>query len=632
MGLSTPPNRHRPHFASRPGRVELWPAYSSDIDAEGVDEGEEGWIDEPTRLYADAIARQVKQWLAEAPVMATTKRPLCPGDILILVRSRTELASLIVARLYAQSVPVAGIDRLHLHKPLVVKDLLSAISFAVQPLDDLNLASLLVSPLIGWNQDQLYELANGRGGRLWPELANRREELPHWTDAHAVLSDWLAMADYVAPARFLEIILSGPLDGRRKLLRRLGEAARDPIEELVGSALSFEQEEIPSLDRFLAWFGQGQVEVKRDPSTPSNAVRVMTVHGAKGLEAPFVLLADATHDPDRVGGASSIFDVPLPGVGKLPMIRPRKDECAPIFRALIDASKAADQEEHWRLAYVGLTRAAERLVIAGVKPKRDVPQTSWHAAAGRAMQSLGAAEVELDGWGSALVWAAEGTTKAAARIGKPPLEPPALPDWVRQLAPPEARPPRPLAPSQIAEDHDVAPPPSPEMREAARRGTLLHSLFERLPGVEPSARLHLALRWLERIGVEEGARSEIAQAACSVIADPNFADLFGRDALAEAPIAATLPDGRVVAGTVDRLCIGPVLVRVIDFKTGRGVPADLAGVPRAHRAQMEAYVDALRVIFPGRRVEASLLYTSGPRLITLPVEQRATSPHMVEND
>jgi ATP-dependent helicase/nuclease subunit A len=147
---------------------------------------------------------------------------------------------------------------------------------------------------------------------------------------------------------------------------------------------------------------------------------------------------------------------------------------------------------------------------------------------------------------------------------------------------------------------------------------LLHALFERLPGVDPAARQSLAHRWLERAGVEAAARDEIAAAACSIIGDPTFAELFGPDALAEAPIAATLPDGRVVAGTVDLLCIVPELVRIIDFKTGRGVPTDIDGVPAAHRAQMEAYAEALRVIFPGRRVEASLLYTSGPRLITLP--------------
>jgi ATP-dependent helicase/nuclease subunit A len=618
MGLAEPPNPHRAYHAERPGRVELWPAYDPAVDIDDADEGEEGWVDEPTRLYADAIARQVKRWLADAPVLATTGRPLTPGDIMILVRSRTELASLIVARLYAQRVPVAGIDRLHLHKPLAVKDLLAAITFAVQPIDDLNLANLLVSPLVGWSQDQLYDLAHGRKGKLWAELAGRRDEQPHWSEAHSILSGWLAMADYVTPARFLETILSGPLDGRRKLLRRLGEAARDPIEELVLSALLFEQEEVASLDRFLAWFGQGEVEVKRDPAAPANAVRVMTVHGAKGLEAPLVILADATHDPDKVGGTSPIVEVPVTGVGGIPMIRPRKEECAPLFRVLIDDARRADQEEHWRLAYVGLTRAAERLVIAGVKPKRDVPPVSWHSAAARAMQSLGAAPAEVEGWGSALVWEGEGKALAPRKARKLALEPIAIPDWLRRPAPVEARPPRPLAPSQITEDRDSAPPPTPEMRAAALRGTLLHALFERLPGAAPGDRQSLALRWLERAGVAPDACEEIVQAACRVIGDPAFAELFGPDSLAEAPIAATLSDGRVVAGTVDRLCIGADVVRVIDFKTGRTIPHDANSIPPGHRAQMDAYAEALQIIFPGRKIEASLLYTAGPRLITLP--------------
>jgi ATP-dependent helicase/nuclease subunit A len=170
----------------------------------------------------------------------------------------------------------------------------------------------------------------------------------------------------------------------------------------------------------------------------------------------------------------------------------------------------------------------------------------------------------------------------------------------------------------MVEDRDTAPPPTPQLREAARRGTLLHSLFERLPGVGATERLPLALKWLERMGVEEGSRLEIAEAACSLIADSAFADLFGPGALAEAPIAAALADGRVIAGTVDRLCIGDELIRIVDFKTGRSVPPDLAAVPSAHRKQMDAYAEALAVIFPGRPIEASLLYTAGPKLIRLP--------------
>ena len=188
-----------------------------------------------------------------------------------------------------------------------------------------------------------------------------------------------------------------------------------------------------------------------------------------------------------------------------------------------------------------------------------------------------------------------------------------------RAAPQEARPPRPLAPSSLGDDDVPNPPPTPAMRAAADRGKWLHQLFERLPGVSPPDRRELALRWLERSGVtDEPARHEIADAACSLIGNAAFADLFGPDSLGEAPIAATLPDGRVVAGTVDRLCIGPDLIRVIDFKTGRAIPDDVEAIPAAHRAQMAAYMQALSVIFPGRRIEASLLYTGGPKLITLP--------------
>ena len=145
-------------------------------------------------------------------------------------------------------------------------------------------------------------------------------------------------------------------------------------------------------------------------------------------------------------------------------------------------------------------------------------------------------------------------------------------------------------------------------------------MFERLPGVAPEARRALALGWLERsAGVGDPAlREALADAACAVIADPRFADLFAPDALAEAPIAAVLAGGTVVSGTVDRLRVARDRILVADFKTGRNAPADPAAIPPAHLRQMAAYRDALRVIFPGRPVEAALLYTAEPVLHVLP--------------
>jgi ATP-dependent helicase/nuclease subunit A len=620
LGLPRRPEPHSAFHDTRPGRVEWWPAFEPAVEDEpdepdepDADSGEEGWLDERDRLFADHLARQVKQLIREAPVLASTKKPLGPGDILVLVRSRAELASLIVARLFKQRVPVAGIDRLHLHRPLAVKDLLAAIAFAVQPLDDLNLANLLVSPLIGWSQDDLYDHAFERGGSLWAALLDREEEGGPAADALALLRVMLAMTDFTTPARFLEEVLSGRIDGRRKLLGRLGEEALDPIEELLTAAIEFERAEVPSLDRFLAWFAGGEVEIKRDPTAAPDAVRVMTVHGAKGLEAPVVILADATADPAQLGPKNAPLDFPVAG-RRVPLVRPRKAERCPPFAALIEDQEQLDLEEHWRLLYVALTRAEERLIVTGVKKRRDAPNC-WHRVVEQALIGLGA-ERGNDG---SLVHESGIPPAGAGRAARGPSMSDDLPAWLREPAPDEPVPVRPLAPSALAGDDSAFPPPRPGEIDAARRGTLLHLLFERLPGVAPDRRHAAALAWLEHsAGLADPAlREEIAGIACALIGDPAHRDLFAPGSLAEAPIAATLADGRVVAGTVDRLLVEPGRVRLVDFKTGSRVPASAADIPLGHRLQMEAYRDALAVIFPGRTVEAALLYTAGPKMVSL---------------
>jgi ATP-dependent helicase/nuclease subunit A len=621
IGLPQMPDRHLAHHSDRPGLVELWPPFAVEL-AEDAEEGEESWVDVRDRLYAEELASRIADLIEKAPVLGSTERHLTPGDILVLVRSRGELASLIVARLFAKGVPVAGVDRLHLHDPLAVQDLLAAVAFAVQPNDDLALANLLVSPLIGWDQDQLRELAFGRLGTLWRELRQRAGENSHFGVAHDLLGGLLAIADFTTPAKFLETILSGPVQGRRKLYRRLGMAARDAIEELMNSAIEFERNEVPSLERFLSWFSRGQVDVQRDPAAPANEIRVMTVHGAKGLQAPVVILADATADPAKLGRTPLTLDFPVRGIGNAPLLRPKKDERQSPFAELIEEEERRDLQEHWRLLYVALTRAADRLIVTGVapKPKRDGsdarPENCWHRAVQMGLIGVGATEVE-DGGRVKLVYGAEKPVRPrpqkAAEVSKV-----AIPDWARTAAPPEARPPRPLAPSALAEDREAAPPPSPEMKAAAERGTIVHALLERLPAVAPEQREQAALRWLElSAGIADGAvRRELAETVCGLIADSRFSALFGPGSLAEAPIAATLPDGRVIAGTVDRLLIDSDRVLVVDYKTGRA-PESEADIPKAHRLQMQAYSDALSVIFPQRDIGAALLYTASGRFFEL---------------
>ncbi|AOH85434.1 DNA helicase UvrD [Sphingomonas panacis] len=592
-----------------PGTVTLWPL----IVAGGSEEDEEGWIADSTRELARRIARTIKGWIGTL-MLESKGRVLEPQDVMILVKRRGDLASLIVARLYAEGVPVAGVDRLRLNAPLSVQDLLAAIRFVLQPEDDLSLASLLVSPLIGWTQERLMAAAPRGSGSLWRHLERTIG------DDLGALRAMLDRADIATPYQFLEELLSGPLGGRRALLRRLGQEARDPIEELLTAALQFETQGTPSLQRFLDWFDRGEVEIKRDPSAPLDAVRVMTAHGAKGLQAPLVILADAAVDPTR--SPRTTLKWPVDEIqATLPIFRPRKEEAGPLAE-IAEATARRELEEHWRLFYVAATRAEERLVIAGsLGPlaKGEPPPASWYAAADLAMTDLGVAR------------AADGTRSFTGSVDLKPVKrrdtgaamaeaPAPVPDWAHQPAPQEARPPRPLSPSSLGDDAVADPPPTPLMREAAERGRLIHALFERLPPIAPEARAAAADRWLAGAGGvgAADARAEISGTVLAILDDPRFAALFGPDALAEAPIAAVIGDGVVVSGTVDRLLVTPDAIIVVDFKTGRRAPASLEEVPPYHVRQMAAYVEALGVIFPGRSIEAALLYTGAPALFTLP--------------
>ena len=595
-----------------PGTVELWPAITPE--AAAGEEGEEGWLGDEVRRNATRIARAVKRWLAPPEhgglILGSRGRPLRPEDVMILVKRRGELAQLLVARLYAEGVPVAGIDRLRLTAPLAVQDLLATVRFALQPDDDLSLASLLVSPLVGWTQDELMHRAVPREGSLWRHLRATCAE------ALAPLDAMLARADYTTPYQFLEEILSGPLDGRRRLLARLGEEARDPIEELLNAALDFETGTTPSLQRFLDWFERDEVEIVRDAAAPADAVRVMTAHGAKGLQAPVVILADATADPD----ASPRSTVPWTPEGleePVPVFRPRTAERAGAIDAAMTDLEARERREHWRLFYVAATRAEERLVIAGSlgpRAKGVPPEASWYAAAERTLTRLGAEPV--DGVRSFAGRIPQPARERAGAAIAPPTAATDLPPWTRLPAPMEARPPRPLAPSAIGEDAVADAPPTPAMRAAAERGRWMHALFERLPALPDADREAAALAWLS--ANDAGDAASIVAPVLSILRDPRHAALFGPDALAEAPVTATLPDGRVVAGAVDRLLVEADRVTVVDFKTGRQVPPSLETIPPYHLQQMAAYRAALRIVFPGRAVAAALLYTAGPRLILLP--------------
>ena len=613
MGLGLEAVQHQSAHGGS-GHVELLPFVSSDAGGDALGEDEEGWFSSSELNWASDLARKVRDWTSGGLWLDSHQRAAEPGDVMILLRSRSDLARLIVSRLYEEKVPVAGVDRLRLDAPIAVQDLIACLRFVLQPSDDLSLASLLVSPLIGWSQQDLYDRAAGRTGRLWPHLRARLAPSDLW-QLYALLD----MADRVTPYGFLEAVLSGPIQGRARMIARLGEEARDPMEELLNAALQFEALETPSLQAFLDWFCRGDVDIKRDPSKPANAVRVMTVHGAKGLQAPIVVLADATADPDAK--TSRELDWEPEASLRVPVPRPSKDALSGSLQASAEKQDQRERQEHWRLLYVAMTRAEEYLFIGGALNRTQenrgaIGADCWHSRIAVALRGLPGI---LDDAGR-LVYAQK--DRAARRAAKPQEASETwvgkLPDWARGPAPEEARPPRPLSPSALGfEDRAASPPPDPAMKAAAARGTLLHALFERLPAVRPADRRRAGQVWLAAQGAADA--EDLLDAALTVIDHPDFADVFAPDSLAEAPIAGVV-DGLVIAGIVDRLLVDDQMVTVVDFKTGRRVPQDAAAVPDYHKAQMGAYAALLQGIFPGRSVRALLLYTAAPKLIDLPAD------------
>lgn len=625
FGLDRAPPRHAGD--ERPGLVAQWNLV---VDGTAQDEGEESpsdWLARHDRMLADRIARQVRGWMRDGfPLAKGTHRRATPGDVMVLVRKRRELAALIVARLYAHGVPVAGVDRLRLGAPLAVQDLMAALRFAVQPLDDLTLACLLVSPLLGWTQEQLLEFGYREGRKaLWHHLRDHPDRFV--AETVETLREIMRRADYDSPQALLHWILIGPMDGRRRLVARLGREANDPIDELLNAAGLFAGAHVASLQGFIRWFDAGEGELKREASAAGDQVRVMTVHGSKGLQAPIVILADTAigpDGPDELELAALALDgtsqasVPIPAVPK--------DQRTGRLAAAHEAAGAAIMEEHWRLLYVAMTRAEEALFIAGSLGPRDAKrgvahEDSWYA---RLLSLFESEPVEDAIWGARREWGALAPLPdraAATTQGEMPL----LPAWLERPAPEEPRPPRPLAPSGLGEAEGSEPPlPSGIAAAAAQRGVLIHALLERLPGVAPDERAGRAGWWLARQAgdLSEEERADILARALDVIDHPDFAPVFGPQALAEVPLAATV-GGQVIAGTADRLLVSGEEVTVLDFKTARRPPAALAEVPEPTLRQMAAYVAALEAIYPGRRVRAAVLYTQTPQLIALPPELMA---------
>ncbi|MBV9521724.1 MAG: double-strand break repair helicase AddA [Alphaproteobacteria bacterium] len=624
--------RHAPQRLGHGGLVELWPAATPDP-AEDVAPWEPPVTQQrarrPEARLAEAIAAQIRQWLDGGERLEARGRRVRAGDIMVLVRRRGRFVAALVRALKDRQVPVAGVDRMRLAEQLVIEDLVALGRFLLLPEDDLILATLLKGPLFGIDEEMLFRIAHDRGERsLWTSLRRHAEHDLTLHRAAEELSALLARVDFVAPYELFAEILSAR-GGRRAALARLGPDAADPLDEFLALALAYERTHIPSLEGFLHWLQTGETEVKRDlDQRGRNEVRVLTVHGAKGLQAPIVFLPDTLQAPTQTPRLLWTRD----GEGELPLWSPRRELDAPAAQAARQEAVRRRDEEYRRLLYVATTRAEDRLYICGWKTRRAPTEGCWYDLLAAGLAAI-AAPCEVtplagaDGWSGPGLRLAEAQTVPARADDAAALEVPIatpLPVWARDAAPPEPAPPKPLAPSRpsLAEPAARSPLGGGEARGAGfKRGLLIHRLLQTLPDLPAPARREAALRYLQRPvhGLAGAEQAAIAEEILAIFADPDFAPLFGPNSQAEVPVVGLIGD-YALSGQIDRLLVGPREVLIVDYKTLRPPPADPAEIPPVYVRQLAAYRAAVATIYPQRTVRCALLWTDGPRLMTLPPE------------
>ena len=645
--------RHVAMRLGHAGLVEIWDTEKSD-DVDPADVWtplDDKPLSSPIARLARRIADTIKHWLDSGEKLASANRPIRPSDILILVRKRRPFAEAMVAELKARGIPVAGADRIKLADQIATQDLMAVGDFILLPEDDLVLATILKSPFFDLNDDDLIAVAPNRKGSLWSALLAAAETQPRFRDAADTLKRWRARADYAPPFEFYAELLNSD-HGRKRLLERLGAEAAEPIDEFLDLALKFDDGAPPSLQGFLTWLRQSEVVIKRDMEHGRGEVRVMTVHGAKGLEAPIVFLPDTctTRSGERPGGL-----VALPG-----MVRPERAAepfCWPVkgtarASGVRNARQAAEQretEERNRLLYVALTRPRDRLYVAGFEGTRGRERGCWYDTIADALAPFMIEARDRQGVAVRRLVAAQDApheaTKDAVAEDPDPLPPP---DWANKPARPERDLAIPFAPSRLAPletdaegdpvDTPAKPRPSPEQRAPGpvamadghrfARGLLTHGLLQYLPALDRRGWKVAAERFvaIRGAGLPQRTRDSIVTETLAVLNDPAFAALFGPDSRAEVPIVAEIAcpgekDRKLrLTGQIDRLVRVGRDILIVDYKTNRPPPRRVEDVAEAYTLQLAAYRLAVRQVFKGATVRAALLWTDGPRIMEIPAD------------
>ncbi len=601
---------HTAWRAQHTGLVQLWPAAPRPENAAPraweapLDQEQE---DAAPAVLGRAIAQAVQAWIeARDGVWENgALRPVHAGDVLILVKKRGPVFQAVLRALKRAGLPVAGADRISLREELAVQDLLACMRVALDGNDDLALACVLKGPLVGLVDDdhEVFTLAHGRAKSesLLERLRAAKE--PRWQEAAAFVEGLIAHRganpfDFLV--RLLETADARGRSGWQRMMARLGEEARDPLEELLAKALAAPALGQSHLWAFLTATSADAGTIKREGEETGRAVRVMTVHGAKGLEAPVVFLADSAA-PAESGPHENLF---WDQAGPILAAAANKDDLATELSR--QSRKDAQAAEHLRLLYVALTRAQDRLIVCGAARGAgagSVDPTSWHALVQRAIERIGQPVETPLGGGYQL-----GERLAAPASHDPSVQAPApAPAWLLCPAPPSR-----AAPLRAARTGPALPASATGVQRFAR-GKLIHGLLQRLPDIAPARRASVGESWLARQGCLGEPALALLQEALDVLAHPDCAPAFGRGSRAEQPVI-----GAHVRGIIDRVLIAPEQIWVVDFKTDRPAPQRLEQVDARYLAQLAAYQRALGQAFPKRGIRAALIWTEEPRVMPVP--------------
>ena len=638
-GLSANDTAAPVHEAVRqkaPGMVEIWPP----IKAGKNTSEDDGWdkphdkIRETTAqmLLARQIAKAIRTWIDDRlpvghPKNRDTPKAVTAGDIIVLVQSRGPLFDAILRALKQEKVPVAGADRLTLTENIAVMDMLALGDALLLAEDDLSLACVLRSPLFGFSDEDLFTLCFDRSNTLMQRLTEVDDT--RYNDAAKTLARWREIALHLRPFDFYSRVL-GRDGGRKKMIARLGLEAADALDEFLAASLSYEAAETPSLHGFLSFLRRTEAEVKRDLEAEGTAVRVMTVHGVKGLEAPIVVLADTTSlpSPTKDPRVVRMQDERIAEETSQLVWAARKEENSQAVADARDKARKLREQEYRRLLYVALTRAADVLVVCGAlnKKQNEAEAGSWYDLVDKALvgDSKNVTKHKV-GY----------STDEVIRWRTPAFPPLAMEKKAEKESIAEA--PAWLAATYVEREiQRVRLPPSQTPRDfkreaAARkeggkaRGILLHRLLQSLPELPVEAREAAALRYLAQAGPDftQAKKEKLAREVLAVIASPDCAEIFVPGSRAEPELIARVADGAheiEIPARLDRLVVSDRLVTFADFKSDADVPASLAKIPEHYIAQLAAYRAALAAAFPGRAFKALLVFTAAPRVFEIPQE------------